>query len=347
MSAQKKEFRKMMTQTVTDKTPFYFYESKSDDPYHNLAVEEHLFSSLPQSSSCLYLWQNNKTVVIGKYQNAIEEINRDYVLRHQIQVARRMSGGGAVYHDLGNLNYTLITEDLPGRSDSFDFFIEPVLRALHKLRIPAERTGRNDITVNGRKVSGCSQYKSGTRLLCHGCIMLDTDLGQLSKALNVNQLKIASYSTKSVSSHVDTINNVSPVRITMTQFKDALTREFLADTPCIFYEPTLDDLADIETLKKEKYSSWDWNYGHYFEYNIVREKKFPYGLVQIHMDVENARIQNIQIRGDFFGDRDIHDLERALTGLRLDNTLEHSLQSLNIPHFIHGMSVYDLTDLLT
>lgn len=309
-------------------------------------MEEYLFTTLPRHSSCLYLWQNDNTVVIGKYQNTIEEINREYVEENHIRVARRMSGGGAVYHDLGNLNYTIITDVDTNNSDEFTFFMDPVLKALRRLNIPAQSTGRNDIMVNGRKISGCAQYSNGDRLLCHGCIMLDTNISHLIGALNVNKLKINSYSTKSVSSHVTTINQAAASPISMDTFKKALEEEFLSGTSPSLYIPEEKDIAAINRLQREKYETWDWNYGYYSEYCIQKEHKYPFGLVKIYMNVENACISDISIRGDFFGNGDLAELENSLKGLKLDDSLENALNQLNLSYFVRGMSVQDLNTLI-
>lgn len=323
-----------------------YYHSESTDPYRNLAVEEHLFTTLPRHTSCLYLWQNDNTIVIGKYQNTVEEINQNYVDKNHIRVARRMSGGGAVYHDLGNLNYTIITDADATLSGEYTFFMEPVLRALHRLHIPARSTGRNDIMVNGRKISGCAQYSSGDRILCHGCIMLDTDTSRLAEALNVNKLKIDSYSTKSVSSHVATINQIAASPISMEHFKKILEKEFLQGNTSSIYTPSKEELYAIDRLQHEKYETWNWNYGYYSDYRIQKERKYPYGLVKIHMNVEKACIRDILFSGDFFGNGNIEVFQNSLKGLRLDDEFENALEHLDISYYIHGMTSQDLNTLI-
>lgn len=331
-----------MNPFLTDGQAVCFYASPSTDPYWNLAAEEHLFSTLPPHTACLYLWRNDRTVVIGNYQNAVEEIDPEYIEAHQIKVARRMSGGGAVYHDLGNLNFSIILDDGAAQPDEFLSLAEPVLQALHRLHVPAELTGRNDIMIHGRKISGCAQYRSGDRLLCHGCIMLDTDLRHLLGALNVHQLKIDSYSTKSVSSHVAAINQCVPSPIPMARLIEAIKESFLSGANARPYVPSSEDLRAIERLRTEKYGTWDWNYGHYAEYRIQKEQRYPYGLIKLSMNVQDACIQDILIQGDFFGDGDIQELTGALKGLRLDDSLEEALEALDIPAFIHGMSAREL-----
>lgn len=182
----------------------FFYESKSMDPAWNLALEEILFQGLPAGESCLYLWRNRPSVIIGKNQCAENEADPAFLDRHGILLVRRLSGGGAVYHDPGNLNYTVIVDMDPLPVDD-SFFSLPVIRALEALGIRAVRSGRNDLLIEGKKFGGCAQYEKDGRLLHHGCIMLDTDLQMLQCALTVHPSKLRSHGISSVRSRVTTI----------------------------------------------------------------------------------------------------------------------------------------------
>ena len=349
----------------------YFFESDSTDPYYNLALEEHLFKTMPGGTVLLMLWQNERTVVIGKYQNASEEINRGFIEAGNIRVARRMSGGGAVYHDLGNLNYTIIT-DIPRDSGSDDenggidlsMFVEPVISTLARFGIKAESSGRNDLTIGGRKFSGCAQYTSGNRLMHHGCIMIDSQLADVSDALKPSSGKFESKSVKSVAARITSVNENSRRRITVDEFKTVLTEEIESYnisqeqsplTPhsviekvsaVIRYRLTPSDISAIDELRREKYSTWEWNYGRSANYKYTKEKRFPSGSVRISMDVKNAVIENIAISGDFFGSGEISDLENAMKGLRLDNNLNNRLSGLCISHYISGVTSEDMIQLL-
>ena len=203
----------------------YFYQSANTDPYFNLALEDHLFARTAPGQELFLLWQNSPSVIVGKYQNTWEEVNLRFLRSRDIPVARRLSGGGAVYHDLGNLNYTFITD--AGRAEAFHFqvFTQPVLAALRRLGLDAQCSGRNDVTAEGRKLSGSAQYIRSGRLLHHGCIMLNTDLDALSGALRVGESKIRSKSIKSVRSRVTTVSACLNQAITANQFRSLLTDE--------------------------------------------------------------------------------------------------------------------------
>ena len=181
-----------------------FYESDSLDPAWNLALEEVLFQTLPEGRPCLYLWRNSPSVIIGKNQCAVDEVDRSFLEAHGIRLVRRLSGGGAVYHDPGNLNYSVILDMDSPTADDF-FFSYPVIRALAALGIHAVRSGRNDLLIDGKKFGGCASYEKDGRLLRHGCIMLDTDLEMLQRALTVHPDKLRSHGIPSVRSRVTTI----------------------------------------------------------------------------------------------------------------------------------------------
>ena len=324
-----------------------FIESDRTDPYWNLALEEYLFNTPGQTEPCLMLWQNDNTIVVGKYQNTAEEINASYVKEHGIHVVRRLSGGGAVYHDRGNLNYTVITAKEDHEDFNFRVFCEPVVAALKSLGVNAEISGRNDMTINGKKFSGSAQYIRRGHILHHSCIMLDSHLSDVSEALRVSEKKYSSRAIKSVRSRVTTINENAPSPIDMDTFKRALAGEILKEYGnARRYTLSADDLSAIEKLKKEKYDTWEWNFGNSPAYEVRKELKFPAGLVTAYMQAEHETIKDIRFYGDFFGDGDIHALEQALTGLRLDANIEKTLSPMNIGKYMHGISSEELAELL-
>ena len=334
----------------------FLFESESTDPYYNLALEEHLFKTLPDGSVLLMLWQNDRTVVIGKYQNAAEEIDRKAVTSRGIKVARRMSGGGAVYHDLGNLNYTIISDipdNLTTDSESgeidFSIFTKPVISVLSAFGVHAEATGRNDMTIDGRKFSGTAQYTSGSRILHHGCIMIDSDLSSVAAVLRPDPSKFESKSVKSVSSRVTTVNQNSSRHITVDEFKTALIAGIENNDTgmeLIRYELTPSDAAMVEKLREEKYSTWEWNFKRSADYKYKKEKRYPSGLVRVSMDVKSAVIEDIEFSGDFFGNGEISDLENSMRGLRLDDRLVMNLMTLDIPYYISGLTPEDIAELI-
>lgn len=323
----------------------FYLESPSRDPYFNLALEEYVFERMDKSKSYFMLWQNDNTIVVGKYQNTAEEIDQAYVDAHGIRVARRLSGGGAVYHDKGNLNFTFIVDraDAPGLN--FKIFVEPVIQALARFGVHAAFTGRNDLTIDGMKFSGNAQYARRGRLLHHGCIMLDSNLTSVADALRVKEAKFASKAVKSVRSRVTTINAHAPAPISMEDFKGALKECAMASgelEPCTLTE---EDLAAIRKLRDEKYATWAWNYGFSPAYDMRREMKFPAGLVTAHLSAEGGKIKAVRFYGDFFGG-ELGELEGAMVGLPLDGHLTEALEALRVGDYMSGITAEELSRLL-
>ena len=322
-----------------------YLESPSRDPYFNLALEEYVFERMDKSKSYFLLWQNDNTIVVGKYQNTAEEIDQAYVDAHHIRVARRLSGGGAVYHDRGNLNFTFIVDraDAPGLN--FKVFVRPVVEALARFGVHAEFTGRNDLTIDGMKFSGNAQYARRGRLLHHGCIMLDSNLTSVADALRVKEAKFDSKAVKSVRSRVTTINAHAPAPISMEDFKGALKECAMASGALEPYTLTEEDLAAIRKLRDEKYATWAWNYGFSPAYDMRREMKFPAGLVTAHLSAEGGKIKAVRFYGDFFGG-ELGELEGAMAGLPLDGHLTEALEALRVGDYMSGITAEELSRLL-
>ena len=323
-----------------------YIESNQTDPYFNLALEEYVFSNMDKTKAYFMLWQNDNTIVVGKYQNTAEEVNQSYVDSHGIRVARRLSGGGAVYHDKGNLNFTFIMDREAADDFNFKVFCLPVINALKEFGIEAEFNGRNDITIDGKKFSGNSQYIKAGRVLHHGCIMVDSNLTNVADALNVKEAKFSSKSSKSVRSRVTTINANAKAPITMEAFKDALKRCAFEAEEMEMYTLTEEDLEAVERLREEKYKTWEWNYGFSPAYDMKRELKFPSGLVSAHLQVEKGTIKAVRFFGDFFGNGELQELEKAMEGLRLDESLLAELEKLDIDYYMKGIHAEELYELL-
>ncbi|MGN0732965.1 MAG: lipoate--protein ligase [Emergencia sp.] len=323
-----------------------YIESSSTNPCFNLALEEFVFNSLPKGESCFMLWQNKNAIVVGKHQNTIEEINQKYVRDHDITVVRRLSGGGAVYHDMGNLNFTFIVDQEDIEDFNFQVFVLPVINALSHYGIKAEFTGRNDITIDGKKISGNSQYIRHGRVLHHGCIMLDSNTAAVASALNVKAAKFISKSSKSVKSRVTTINANAPVPLTMSEFKEALRNEIFGNNEIEYYNLSEDDLKSVNKLQAEKYETWDWNYGYVKEYSMEREEKFDRGFVTCKLTCDKGIIRDIRFFGDFFGSNDISELEKALIGCHLDNSLEKKLKEINVGRYMNNITAKEIAGLI-
>ena len=323
-----------------------FYESTSTDPYNNLALEDYFFSHMDRGQEYFLLWQNDRAVIVGKYQNTLEEVNQRFADERGIWVARRLSGGGAVYHDLGNLNYTFIVDE--DRADSFCFeaLTRPVIAALEKLGVAAQASGRNDITIGGKKISGSAQYLREGRLLHHGCIMLNCDVDTLSCVLQVKEDKIQSKSIKSVRSRVTSINDNLERPISMEQFKGALWEEVFASGKLQRATLSQEDLEEIRRLRDSRYATWEWNYGKSPRCDVRKERRYPFGGVSLHLSLDRGVIRNVRIYGDFFGWRDLAPLEEMLRGRRLVPEDFAPLAGVELDSYISGLTWEALVDLL-
>ena len=289
----------------------FYLETESTDPAYNLAFEEYVQTNR-REGNYLILWQNRNAVIIGRNQNAEAEINREFVDSHGICVVRRNTGGGAVYHDLGNLNYSFLTDAAAPEDRSATTFTAPVVEALKNLGLEAAASGRNDILVSGHKVSGTAQYLMKGRLLHHGTLLFDSDLSAVSGALNPDPTKFQSKGIKSVRSRVGNIRQFLPKDLTLSEFW-AYLKTSLADT-LIPSSLTAEELAAVEALKQEKYDTWQWNYGKSPQYRQVSRKRLPGGLLELHMTVDRGIIQALQICGDFLALTPVEPLEQALIG---------------------------------
>lgn len=288
-----------------------------NDPHINLALEEYALRNFDEGENYLLFYINKPSIIIGRYQNTLEEINLEYVEENDIDVVRRISGGGAVYHDFGNLNFSFITNYDRQSLNNFKKFTGPVARVLQSMGVNAEMSGRNDILVEGRKVSGNAQFSSARRMFSHGTLLFDSDLSEVSNALNVKMSKIASKGIKSVRSRVANISEFLDKPMTIEEFRSAILHGLMEDRANFeTYHLTQEEWEGVHTLKDEKYGTWDWNYGHSPKFNIQRTRRFPIGEIDLRLDVEKGIIQNMKIYGDFFGREPVQTLEDKFKGLR-------------------------------
>jgi len=315
------------------------------DATFNLAAEEYLFSGLDPRQEYMRLWQNRNAVIVGKHQNTVEEVNADYIRQHGVQVVRRISGGGAVYHDLGNLNFTYVL-NVESEQLNFRAMNQPIMEALGRMGLQVEFTGRNDLTIDGKKFSGSAQHVRGGRVLHHGTLLFDVNMDILGSVLSVKEDKIASKGVKSVRSRVTNIRDYLP-GMSMETFKARLEQILITDEGWERCEFTPQDIAAITALRDTKYNTWEWNYGRSPEYDIKKERRFSAGGLSIYLRVDKGEMRAVRIFGDFFGSGEISDVENRLCAVKLRHEdVRAALAGLDIGQYIHGITVDELVQMI-
>ena len=291
------------------------YESNSFDPYWNLAVEEYLLETVEEDACILFLWQNQNTVVIGKNQNPWKECRTALLNDEGGHLARRLSGGGAVFHDLGNLNFTFL---LPQSEYDLDRQFAVIAEAMALLGLNAERSGRNDMLVNSRKFSGNAFYKNGKQAYHHGTLLVDVDMEKLGRYLNPSKAKLQAKGVDSVRSRVVNLRELNP-EITIDTLKRAMAEAFrnVYGLPCSKLDDTALDLQAIEVLRNRN-MSWEWNFGQKLPFSVELEDRFPWGGIQICMQIQNGVINAAKVYSDAMDWSVAPFLEAALVGCRYE-----------------------------
>ena len=325
-----------------------YLESPGVNPAFNLALEQFVFDEMDRSQDYFMLWQNDNAVIVGKNQNTAEEIDSNYVREHNIRVVRRLSGGGAVYHDLGNLNFTFITG--AGNVSQMDrhAFNRPIIKALSRLGAEALCNGRNDMTIAGGKFSGSSQYIRGGRILHHGTLLFDSDLSVLSRCLNVSQDKLSSKGIRSVRSRVTNIRPHLKEDLTFLQFREVFLRFLGEEFSFRPYRFTEEELSRVREIQAARYDRPEWNYGPSFGGCLKKEQRLEgCGKIQAVMEVKEGCLSRIAFCGDFFGSASLNDLTNRLQGCPLNGeSLLAALSGLDLEPYIHGLKAPQLIRLL-
>ena len=319
---------------------FLFITHDNVDPAFNLASEEYLLKQ--KGGYYIYLWKNAPSVIVGINQNTLEEVNLDFTEKNGIKVIRRLTGGGAVYHDLQNLCYTVIAP-FDESVNNYKKFTMPVIEYLNSLGINAEFSGRNDITVDGKKISGNAETVYNGKVMHHGTLLFNTDMSVLSGALKPSKLKIESKGIKSVRARVTNIYQELPQKITIDQFKEGLKSYFASSLE--EYTFSKEDLVQIEKLVKEKYSTYDWNIGYSPKGKNCFREKFPFGIINITFDTKDGKIENAEIFGDFFSKKDVRELAKNLNGTTLSvAALSKALE--NVGDYIQGATGEEIVKMI-
>ncbi|MFC4353574.1 lipoate--protein ligase [Chryseomicrobium palamuruense] len=319
------------------------------DPRINLAIEEYALNTMDIEKDSFFLFYiNQPSIIIGRNQNTIEEINTDFVESNGILPVRRLSGGGAVYHDLGNLNFSFITKDDGDSFRNFKKFTQPIVDALGKMGVQAELSGRNDILAEGRKISGNAQFSTKGRMFSHGTLMFDTEIEAVVSALRVRKDKIESKGIKSIRSRVANISEFLDEPMTIEEFKEKLLISIFNGKENInYYELTDEDWKQIHALSEKRYQTWEWNYGKSPKFNLDHSHRFPPGTVDLKLQVNKGIIEEAAIFGDFFGVGDMVDVESRLKGtVYSKDAIDQALADIDIPTYFGGISREDFLSLI-
>lgn len=327
----------------------YIKNDINNDPALNLALEEYVLRSLPDDDSYLLFYINSPSIIIGKNQNTLEEINAEYVERNGIHVVRRLSGGGAVYHDLGNLNFSFIMKDDGQSFHNFKKFTEPVVRALRKLGVDAELSGRNDLQVGERKISGNAQFSTRGKMFSHGTLLFNSEIENVVSALKANPEKYASKATKSIRSRVANITEFLQEPLTIEQFRQHILESIFEDEAEIpYYELTEEDWANVHKLADERYRSWEWNYGRSPAFNMQQKKRIEgAGTFDVRLQVEEGVIAGASIYGDFFGRGDRNEVADKLIGTRYEaSAISEVLNGIDLAFYFGAVTKEQFMELL-
>lgn len=306
----------------------------STDTHWNMAFDEFTLESLSLDEPVFYLWQNAPSVIIGLNQSAYAEVNLPFLEANGIVLARRVTGGGAVYHDLGNLNYSIV-----GPTAAMENAYGIVADALRRLGLPAERSGRNDILVEGRKCSGYAKRLHGNRMMIHGTLMWDINLEDLTQALAVPGSKLEAAGVASVRSRVANLRGYLPSLPDIGSFRDALQEILAAGDGTIGLSPS--DLQVVGKMADEKFRTWQWNFGRSPKTTFSCTKKFACGTVTAHYSLDHGVLSELQFTGDFIGFRPAEELAEKLKGSKLED-----LRGLEVGAYFDALSTPEFLSLL-
>ncbi len=313
------------------------------DPAFNLAAEEYLLNTAQED--CFMVWRNHRAIVVGRNQNTASQINADFVKRHGIRVVRRISGGGAVYHDLGNVNFTFIK--VANRRNDIEFvpYTRPILSFLKRLSVPAVLDGRSDLTIDGLKISGNAQHLHKNRVLVHGTLLFDADLAMLAAALRVGPATYIDKAVQSRRSRVTNIRSHLATPLSVEAFMEALLAHIRSAFDGMNATFSAVDRSAIHELAQAKYRRWEWNYGTSPDYDFHKSARTPGGTIAASLKVQEGLIQALHFQGEYFGTGDIRDVEALLAGCRHSRkALKARLVTIDLKNYMRDVSVDHLLE---
>lgn len=323
----------------------YYIVSDRVDPAYNMAFEEFIAKEL--EGSYFVLWQNQPTIVLGRHQNIYQEINLPYVIENDIKIIRRNSGGGCVYHDLGNVNYGFVQDQ--SSSDSFHFFMQPIIDFLKEYNIAAQISGRNDIQIDEQKISGNAQYFFKNRIVHHGTLLFDSDLSVLSKCLNVNKKKLEAKGITSVKSRVTnliTFFNNNDINSSKA-FIDALLKFIDKNNAIEKYTLNEDQIKEIEKLAQDKYRNDTWLYNKLDDASFTNDYRNNFGLIEVRVTIEDKLIKDINFFGDYFSKKEISEVIEKLKNIPYTKqAINDALSNFEISDYFIGFSQEEILNVI-
>jgi lipoate-protein ligase A len=316
--------------------------SENTDPYYNLASEEYLLKCFDEDLFLLY--RNSPSVVVGKHQNTLAEINLPLVRDKGLKVARRISGGGTVFHDLGNLNFTFITGGKEGELVNYQRYASPVIEAMGKMGLNIKLGKRHELLLGNLKISGTASHVYKQRVLHHGTLLFSSDLDEMSAALKVPHDGFTDKAVKSIRSEVTNISDHLVDKMDIADFQNRIFSHILNTMDAAKnYRYNDHDRKEIHKLRTSKYSTWEWNFGYSPKYQFNKNLKFSAGNIDLRMNVDKGIIQEVNIEGDFMSKKDIHVLEKLLEGSIHDpETLRLRLSGIQVTDYISGLENEEL-----
>jgi len=322
----------------------YYIEGTETNPAFNLALEQYAFDVLSLDKDIFMLWQNSDTVIVGLHQNTAQEINKNFIDKENIPVIRRLSGGGAVFHDKGNLNFTFITSEPDEDKIDFASSCKPIADALSEMGIPVKFSGRNDMTVEGKKFSGNARYYRDGRLMHHGTILFDVNLENLAKSLHVADDKLIAKGVKSVRSRVTNLRDYMDIDV--CEFWSKLKSAMAKNLP--EYKLTNQDISSINKIMQDRYATWEWNYGRSPAFSIEKRRRIEgFGTIRISMEADKGRITAFHSDGDYFGVKPYKDVASALIGTPLErNALLVAIEHIKLSDYYDNLTAEDFVNLV-
>lgn len=322
-----------------------YIDSHSTDANFNFALEKYCMYELDIADSYFLFWRTEPTLMIGKFQNALQEINMDYVKAHAVNVVRRITGGGTIYTDMNGWQFSFITRHPEGKNIDFANHTEPIIHALAAMGVDAELSGRNDLLIDGRKFSGNAQFKARDVNLHHGSILFDTNIENMVKALTVSDDKLIAKGIKSVRSRVTNVAEHLKSAMTSLEFRDRMLAYLTKNMAT--YQLTEGDLARIHEIKFQQFDTWEWNFGTAPKFNVTKEQRYAGGKLSVCSWVEKGIIHDIEFYGDFFEQRDLNGLKKSLIGCRYERTaVEEALMAAEAGSYMYRISADDILDLI-